>query len=59
MENLIYSMADMVSVMKTIMPLELWIIILGGITSFLIMEYSDRKRLRHLRQEFLRTKIKR
>ncbi len=56
MENLIYSMADMVSVMKTIMPLELWIIILGGITSFLIMEYSDRKRQR---LELLRDKIKR
>ncbi len=56
MENLIYSMADMVSVMKTIMPIELWIIILGGITSFLIMEYSDRKRQK---LEALRDKIKR
>jgi len=47
MENLIYAMADMVSLMKTMAPMELWIIILGGVISFLIMEYTDRKRLRH------------
>lgn len=46
LENLIYSMADLVSLMKTLAPIELWVIILGGITSFLIMEYSDRKRQR-------------
>ena len=39
-------MADLVSLMKTLAPIELWVIILGGITSFLIMEYSDRKRQR-------------
>ena len=47
MENLIYAMADMVSLMKTMAPMELWIVILGGVISFLIMEYTDRKRLRH------------
>ena len=46
-------MADLVSLMKTLAPIELWVIILGGITSFLIMEYSDRKRQRDEKQILL------